>query len=191
MTLFIEEFEVARLVSEVSATAQPLVAKHGNRFALECPPDIGAMRADQTKVRQVLFNLISNAAKFTEKGTITLRVAREGTPGGGSVAVVSPPPAEGQHEAEGGLLRFSVSDTGIGMTPQQLSRLFQAFTQAEASTSKKYGGTGLGLVLCKRFCEMMGGAITVESAPGQGTTFTATLPATAREPRTEATAEPA
>ncbi len=156
MTLFLEEFDVAKLVREVAATVQPLVAKNGNRLVVECPADLGVMRADLTKVRQTLFNLISNAAKFTEQGTITLAVRR----------------------TEGSQLLFSVNDTGIGMTPEQMGRLFQAFTQADNSTSRKYGGTGLGLAISRKFAQMMGGDLQVSSEPGQGSTFTLVLPAT-------------
>jgi signal transduction histidine kinase len=119
---------------------------------------LGAMRADVTRVRQVLLNLLSNASKFTDHGCITLAVERAG-----------------------GEIVFRVSDTGIGMTPEQLGKLFQAFAQADVSTASKYGGTGLGLAISRRFCEMMGGDVTVESAPGKGSTFTVRLPVTVRE----------
>jgi signal transduction histidine kinase/ligand-binding sensor domain-containing protein len=156
MTLFVEEFDVAKLVHEVEGTVQPLVAKNGNRLDVACPPDIGTMRADQTKVRQTLFNLLSNASKFTEKGTIRL---------------------EAKRSSASDQMIFRVTDSGIGMTPEQLGRLFQAFSQADASTSKKYGGTGLGLAISKKFCQMMGGDLTVESEFGKGSTFTVRLPA--------------
>ena len=117
------------------------------------------MRSDQTRVRQVLLNLLSNASKFTEHGTITLAVERDDGDG-----------------ADEGSVTIRVSDTGIGMTPEQLGRLFEAFTQAEASTSNRYGGTGLGLAISRRFCRMMGGDVTVESTPGEGSTFIVTLP---------------
>jgi signal transduction histidine kinase len=166
MTLFLEDFDVGRLVNEVASTVQPLIAKNGNRLLIECPPGLGIMRADQTKVRQTLFNLLSNASKFTEKGTIMLRVAR--------VASDECPVTSGARHTS--LVTFSVTDTGIGMTAEQLGRLFQAFSQAEASTATKYGGTGLGLVLSRRFCQLMGGDLGVTSEPGKGSTFTATLP---------------
>jgi signal transduction histidine kinase/ligand-binding sensor domain-containing protein len=156
MTLFLEEFDVAKLVREVEATVQPLVRKNGSKLEVDCAPDLGSMRADQTKVRQTLFNLLSNASKFTEKGAIRLEARRSTTPE---------------------QIVFRVSDTGIGMTPEQLGRLFQAFSQADASTSKKYGGTGLGLAISRKFCQMMGGDLTVESESGMGSTFTVTLPA--------------
>jgi signal transduction histidine kinase len=201
MTLFVEEFDVAKLVREVEATVQPLVAKKENRLVVECPSDIGTMRSDQTKVRQVLFNLISNAAKFTEMGTITLvvsggahapRVLAEAprlshSDASGSSKASRSVSASGEASGEGAgsdtrgacapQITFMVRDTGIGMTPEQLGKLFQAFTQADASTSKKYGGTGLGLALSRKFCEMMGGELTVTSEHGRGSTFTVALPA--------------
>src|SRR5262249_12002833 len=137
MTLYLEDFDVAKLVKEIGATVQPLVQKNGNRLEVDCPPGMGTMRADLTKVRQTLFNLLSNASKFTENGTIRLTVAAgngDATPGNGHVSRFT----------------FHVSDTGIGMTPDQLNKLFQAFTQADASTSRKYGGTGLGLVISRK-----------------------------------------
>jgi CheY-like chemotaxis protein len=121
------------------------------------------MYADLTKVRQILFNLLSNASKFTERGAVRLEVARA-------------------REGGADLLRFRVSDTGIGMTPEQMGKLFRPFTQADASTTRKYGGTGLGLTISKRFCEMMGGEITVSSEPGKGTTFEVRLPARVGRP---------
>ena len=130
------------------------------------------MHADLTKVRQALFNLISNAAKFTENGTITLRVNREQT-------------VDGDH------VSFGVADTGIGVARDKLDKLFEEFTQAEASTTRKYGGTGLGLAITRRFCEMMGGDITVESELGKGTTFTIRLPAEVQPLPTETQEEPA
>src|SRR4030095_8514618 len=157
MTLFLEEFDIATLVNEVKATVQPLIARNGNVLEVNCPDDIGSMRADVTKVRQTLFNLLSNASKFTENGKIVLKVSRSVFP----TATLS----------------FAVSDTGIGMTSQQMSRLFEDFSQADASTTRKFGGTGLGLAISRKFCRLMGGDITVTSHPGQGSTFTVTLPA--------------
>jgi DNA-binding response OmpR family regulator len=162
MDLYLETFDVPTVLRDVVATVQPLIQQKGNRLVLECPGDLGAMRADVTKVRQALFNLLSNASKFTEGGSITLTAAREDAGG-------AP------------WMTFRVRDTGIGMTSEQLGNLFQAFSQADASTTRKYGGTGLGLVITRRFCQMMGGDIDVESAVGQGTTFTIRLPASVPE----------
>lgn len=158
MDLHIEPFEVATLIRDVASTMQPLVAKRGNGLKVECPAGVGAMKADLVKVRQSLFNLLSNANKFTDRGTIWLAVAREA-----------------RHGADH--LVFHVRDTGIGMTPEQMGRLFKAFTQADSSTARKFGGTGLGLAITKHFCEMMNGSIRVESEPGKGSTFIIELPA--------------
>lgn len=158
MELYLEEFDVASMVHDVAVTVKPLTGQNSNTLKTDCPDSLGVMYADQTKVRQGLFNLLSNAAKFTEDGAITLATSRE------------------QHEGKD-WVHFRVSDSGIGMLPEQLDRIFEAFTQAEASTTSEYGGTGLGLTITKRFCEMMGGTISVESEAGQGTTFTMQLPA--------------
>ncbi len=154
--LYVEEFEVTTMVEDVATTIRPLVDKNGNtlRLSLGTP---GRMRADLTKVRQMLLNLLSNACKFTEQGTIGLEVRRRAAPSGDQ-------------------LEFLISDSGIGMTPVQMGRLFEAFSQAEASTSKKYGGTGLGLAITRRFAQMMGGDVTVASEPGHGSVFTVHLP---------------
>jgi signal transduction histidine kinase len=159
MELFIEDFDVPAMVEEVATTARPLIEKNANRLEIHCPPDVGGMRADLTKVRQMLLNLLSNASKFTSDGRIDLEVARERN--GGDDAMI-----------------FRVRDTGIGMTGEQQERVFEAFSQAEASTARRFGGTGLGLAISKRFCEMMGGGIALESEPGKGSTFTIRLPAT-------------
>ena len=146
---------------------QPLV--------VDCPAALGTMHADLTKVRQTLFNLLSNAAKFTDHGTIELRVARrEPRAGDESSSHLS--------TLDSSLVTFAVSDTGIGMTEEQLGRLFEAFSQAEASTRSRYGGTGLGLAISRHFCRLMGGDLTVESVHGQGSTFTVRLPAVVKEP---------
>ena len=157
MKLYLETFDVARVVDEAVGTARPLIQNNGNRLEVRCPDDIGQLREDMTKVRQVLLNLLSNAAKFTEKGVVTLDIWRE-------------------DRVDGNWVFFRVSDTGIGMAPEQMSRLFQPFTQADAATSRKYGGTGLGLALCQKFCAMMGGEISAESRIGEGSAFTVRLP---------------
>ncbi|MHB8522792.1 MAG: sensor histidine kinase [Limisphaerales bacterium] len=180
MTLYLEEFDVAKLVNEVAVTVHPLVAKKQNQLVVECSQDLGTMKADQTKVRQTLFNLISNAAKFTENGTIRLEVGRSKI-GDASATAVAGAPSDRHLPSPNSHLHFRVSDTGIGMTPEQLGRLFQCFTQADASTSKKYGGTGLGLALSREFCRMMGGDIAVASKGGVGSAFTVTLPQTVVE----------
>jgi PAS domain S-box-containing protein len=158
MDISSETFDVAKMVEEVVGTVEPLVGKKANALEVRCHAGLGEMHTDLTKVRQVLFNLVSNACKFTEKGTITLEAAR-------------------QKEEGRDWVTFSVSDTGIGMTPEQVAKLFQPFTQADASTTRKYGGTGLGLAISKRFCEIMAGEITVSSEAGEGSTFTVRLPA--------------
>jgi len=159
MDIFVENFSIASAVKDVVSTITPLVSKNANQFVVDIPEGIGDMRADLTKVRQGLFNLLSNAAKFTDHGTITLRVAKLMNNGTDFIA-------------------FQVADTGIGMTDEQLSRLFEAFSQADASTTRKYGGTGLGLAITRRFCRMMGGDVTVTSTPGEGSAFTIILPQT-------------
>ncbi len=174
MELYLESFDVPGLVRDIAAVIQPLAAKNGNRLDVHCSDEIGTMRADMTKVRQTLFNLLSNACKFTDHGTVTLTAAREATDG---------------HDA----MVFSVNDTGIGMTPEQLAKLFEAFSQADAATTRKYGGTGLGLALSRRLCQMMGGDVIVESEVGRGSTFTIRLPAVVADAVEEAVApaEPA
>jgi len=172
MDLYLETFEVATLVHDIVAVIQPLAAKNANRLEVHGAASVGPMHADLTKVRQALFNLLSNACKFTEQGAITLDVARELQDGAD-------------------WLVFRVSDTGIGMTPEQLARLFEAFTQADAATTRKYGGTGLGLALSRRLCRMMGGDVVAASEPGRGSTFTIRLPAIVRDAAEEASAEAA
>ncbi|MDA8020047.1 MAG: HAMP domain-containing histidine kinase [Thermoanaerobaculia bacterium] len=166
MTLFIEEIPVADLLSDVAATVEPLVRKNGNELRIDAGLEsdvladhetrqaLGTFSADETKVRQALFNLLSNAAKFTESGEVTLRFRR-------------------LHDHR---VRFQVEDSGIGMTPQQLERVFDEFTQADASTTRKFGGTGLGLSISRKFCRLMGGDLYAESEEGSGSTFTIDLP---------------
>ena len=158
MELYLETFEVEPMVQDVASTVLPLLAKNENQLRVDVSPGIGIIRADQVKVRQMLFNLLSNASKFTEKGVVTLTAERDTA-----------------SETEPAVI-FRVNDTGIGMNTEQMSRLFQPFMQAEASTTKKYGGTGLGLAITKHLVEMMGGSIAVDSQSGEGTTFTVRLP---------------
>ncbi|MFO1458636.1 MAG: response regulator [Verrucomicrobiota bacterium] len=175
MTLFLETFDAGRMVDEVISTIRPMTTKSGNQLEVSCPPNIGSIRADQTKVRQILFNLLSNANKFTQGGLIRLEVERtpetstSGNPSGGFA----------------GDLVVRVTDRGIGMTPEQIGRLFRPFTQAEASTTRRFGGTGLGLSISRSFCEMMGGQLSVASELGKGSTFTVRIPAEVREPAPE------
>ncbi|MCQ3976180.1 MAG: hypothetical protein DPW09_22360 [Anaerolineae bacterium] len=182
MELYLENFEVASLINDLLVTAQPLVEKKGNRLQLHCAADLGAMQADSTRLRQVLLNLLSNAAKFTEGGTISLTVEKETTNSRGAEErrgrgeIISPAPLPPRTPA----VIFRVSDSGIGMTPEQVEHLFEAFSQADSSTTKKYGGTGLGLAISRRFCQMMGGDITVESEVGRGSAFTVRLPVDGR-----------
>jgi len=177
--LYIETFDVCAMVETVVGTVQPLVEQNHNTLHVECSPEVGSVALDLTKVRQVLFNLLSNAAKFTERGDITLSVDRHA------------PPGADEPSATGDWVRFRVSDTGIGISADQLTRIFEAFTQADPSTTRKYGGTGLGLAISYRYCQMMGGDITVESEPGVGSTFTVHLPGRVPDHRSEAGPEPA
>jgi signal transduction histidine kinase len=174
MELHLETFDIDATVRDVTKMVASLLDKRGNQLVVECPGDLGSMRADLVKVKQSLFNLLGNANKFTERGVIRLRVAR----------VTRQAPPEPSCDAAGqpasrpaSVIAFAVHDTGIGMTPEQIERLFQAFAQADSATARKYGGTGLGLAITRHFCEMMGGGVQVESLPGQGSTFTMELPA--------------
>ncbi len=158
MDVLVEPFAIGDLVSQVESTIAPLIAKNGNTLEVVAETDLGGMESDETKIRQSLFNLLSNASKFTKNGTITLSVRPVAEPEGTDC------------------IEFRIKDTGIGMTPEQKARLFQAFTQADASTSRHYGGTGLGLAITKQFCRMLGGDIEAESEYGKGSSFTITLP---------------
>jgi signal transduction histidine kinase len=164
MDVFLERFAVPPIVEEIAAVIRPLADRRNNALVIACAAEVGEMHADQTKVRQVIFNLLSNACKFTEHGTVFLHARREH--------------ATARHGDE---IVFEVTDTGIGMTEEQIGRLFQDFSQADASTARKYGGTGLGLALSRRLCRMMGGDIAVTSEPGRGSTFTVRLPAEVAE----------
>ena len=167
MELYLETIDIQTLIQGVDSTAKPLVQKNKNRLTIDCPQDIGRMHADATKVRQTLYNLLSNAAKFTHNGAITLSVKR-----------MTDPPLELIPSAKAGdWLCFAVQDTGIGMTDEQRAKVFEEFTQADISTARQFGGTGLGLPISRRFCHMMGGELTVASEPNEGSTFTIYLPA--------------
>jgi adenylate cyclase len=149
---------LAPLVDDVVGEVEPLAEKNGNRLVVECPPDIGAVRSDPTRLRQIVLNLLGNACKFTERGSVTLSVDRS-------------------RANDEDWISIRVADTGIGMTKEQLGKLFQEFSQVDNSTTRKYGGTGLGLAISDRLCRLMGGSIEVESEPGVGTTFSVRLPA--------------
>ena len=153
MELHLELFPLAPLIEDVAKTIEPMATKNGNRIVIDCPSDLGTIHADQIRFRQALLNLASNANKFTEKGTVTIAA-----------------------QAGRDWITIAVADTGIGMTEEQMGKLFQEFTQASSTTASKYGGTGLGLAISRHFCRMMGGDITVESKPGEGSTFTIRLP---------------
>jgi len=158
MDLHIEEFEFEKHLTQIEATGKPLVEKNGNQFILDNNVSIKKLRNDQTKLRQILFNMLSNAAKFTKKGAVTLSI----------------------NTFEDNI-KFAVTDTGIGMNDEQLGKIFDEFTQAKSSTSKDYGGTGLGLPISKKMTEMMGGIMEVESEEGKGTTFSITIPVEVKE----------
>ncbi|MEG4044420.1 PAS domain S-box protein [Microcoleus sp. Pol17_C1] len=180
MDLYLETFDIAALIEEVASTAAPLIEKNGNTLNLHQITNIGTMHGDITKVQQILLNLLSNAAKFTQNGTITLTASREKIADDSSEAKpenTSEPAASSQSSiATKEFLVVNCTDTGIGMTPDQLQHIFQPFTQADASTTRKYGGTGLGLAISQRFCLMMGGNISVKSQEGVGSTFSIRLP---------------
>jgi PAS domain S-box-containing protein len=169
MELYLETFDLARVVQDVVATSQPLMARNDNVLLLELPADLGTMYADQAKVRQILMNLVGNAAKFTQGGNVTLTIERA-------------PAGTGDGDRDSPWIRFCVADTGIGIAPAYLAQLFEPFVQADPSTTRKYGGTGLGLAISRHFCQMMGGQISAESAVGEGSSFVVRLPALVREP---------
>ncbi|GAB4496057.1 MAG: hypothetical protein OHK0052_05280 [Anaerolineales bacterium] len=187
MQLYLEAFDLAQTLREVTQTVQPLLHRNQNQLHIYFEnqsidpnqtnfPYLGEMFADPVKVRQILFNLLSNASKFTHQGSITLRVDLQAHAGLHIIKDLPPSPESAPWVV------FQVTDTGIGMTAEQVEQLFQPFTQADASTTRKYGGTGLGLVISRRFCQMMGGDIVVQSAPEEGSTFTVFLPMQTRPP---------
>jgi PAS domain S-box-containing protein len=165
MQLTIKTFELAAVIQEVVYTVQPMARKNNNTLTLLVPPDLGTMISDPAKVRQNLLNLLSNASKFTEDGHIILEVTRNKV----EKSCDRETPAPDQ-------ITFRIEDTGIGLTAEQAAKLFQPFTQADSSTTRRFGGTGLGLTITRHFSRMMGGDVTVESEPGKGSIFTMTLP---------------
>ncbi|MFV9507103.1 MAG: sensor histidine kinase [Oscillochloridaceae bacterium umkhey_bin13] len=169
MELYYETFALTPLLADVEAAVTSLVQRNRNRLLVKYEGQPRDLHSDQTKLRQILINLLGNAAKFTESGEVRLRVFGEGlptTPEASGVIVVGAPPT----------VVFEVSDTGIGMTREQLLRLFEPFVQADETTTRRYGGTGLGLAITRRYCQMLGGAIEARSIPGEGSTFTVRLP---------------
>ncbi|HEY9843982.1 MAG TPA: ATP-binding protein, partial [Candidatus Obscuribacterales bacterium] len=156
--LFYEVVDVSTLITELGENVQMLMQRNGNQFTVDCEPGIGSLFTDGTRLRQCLLNLLSNASKFTHSGQIRLEARRERLP-------------------EGDWLHFSVLDTGIGIAAEHLGKLFQPFTQADASTTRQYGGTGLGLALTRHFSRMLGGEVSVSSVPGEGSCFSIRLPA--------------
>jgi signal transduction histidine kinase/DNA-binding response OmpR family regulator len=170
-TIYPETFDVAAAVEEVTATIAPLIKHGGNKLEISCPQDIGTMRADFKKVKRILLNLLDNAGKFTKRGIIGLEVEREASADGAPDRII-----------------FRVRDTGIGMTEEQQKKIFEPFTQADDSTSRKYGGTGLGLALVRKYCEMMNGRIEVAGIPDRGSVFTVTLPVGVQDSIPEAVA---
>ncbi|MDZ8235767.1 MAG: ATP-binding protein [Nostoc sp. ChiQUE01a] len=167
MTLYPETFEIATLIHNVVLTVKPAIEKNANVLEVDLDEQLGTMYADQTRMRQVLLNLLSNAGKFTTNGKVTLTVRREKD--------------DFRLEAPLGSITFTVRDTGIGMSHRQQQQLFQPFTQGDTSTTKRYGGTGLGLAISRHFCQMMGGEIIVNSQSGVGSTFTIRLPMTVQD----------
>jgi CheY-like chemotaxis protein/anti-sigma regulatory factor (Ser/Thr protein kinase) len=162
MELFLENFDLAVTIEEVASTILPMAEKNANKLHIQCAPDLGTMYADQIKVRQALLNLLSNAAKFTYQGNITLEAGRQSSDGREWIL-------------------FRVTDTGIGLSPEQIVKIFSSFTQGDASITRNFGGTGLGLVLSRHFCQMMGGDVTVRSVVGDGSVFTIKLPSVVSE----------
>ncbi|XHR81565.1 MAG: ATP-binding protein [Gloeotrichia echinulata GP01] len=167
MNLYPETFEIGMLINNIVLTVKPAIEKNSNVLEIDCDDQLGTMYADQTRMRQVLLNLLSNAAKFTTNGKITLTVRSE--------------KQELVLDAPFGIITFTVTDTGIGMSQSQQQQLFQPFIQGDNSTTKKYGGTGLGLAISRHFCEMMGGEIIVKSQLGVGSTFIVRLPLTVQD----------
>ena len=165
MEAFAEEIDLNMLMDEASAIAHPLLEKNKNSLIIKRNEDLGSAYQDMTKLRQTLFNLLSNAAKFTHEGTVTLHINRT-------------------EEAGVSWLTFAVSDTGIGIAEDKVEHVFEEFAQADNSTTRDYGGTGLGLAISKRFCKLLGGDLSVQSELGEGSTFTILIPAILPETKT-------
>lgn len=172
MDIYLEQIFLSKLVADVKTIVDPMMGKNNNRFVIDCPGHIGSLRTDLTKLKQNLINLLSNAAKFTKDGEVKLTLSRI--------------------EGEDGIkrIRFNVSDTGIGMSEEQLAKLFQSFSQADSSTTRNFGGTGLGLTITRHFCTMLGGTVEAASSPGNGSTFTMVLPDQLAKPVAQAPAGP-
>jgi signal transduction histidine kinase len=159
--LSLQKFDLRQLIDDVAATCRSLVTQNGNEFVVELPEDLGSVVSDETRLRQVMINLLSNAGKFTSRGKVTLRARRV-------------------RDAVADVAVISVQDTGIGIPAEAMDGLFTKFNQANALTSKSYGGTGLGLALSRTLCQLMNGDISVESEPQRGSTFTVRIPAVAQ-----------
>jgi signal transduction histidine kinase len=170
LDLKLDTFEVKETINTIVTTVRPLIEWGENTLVVQCDDDLGKMFSDKTRLKQCLFNLLSNASKFTARGTVTLKISK-------------------QKINDLDVLVCSVADNGIGMSEEQQTRLFQAFTQTDPSITSKYGGTGLGLVICRRLCRMMGGDIAVESRLGEGSTFTVTLPMNVHQGKLPAASE--
>ncbi|MGL5195849.1 MAG: ATP-binding protein, partial [Chroococcales cyanobacterium] len=170
---YLERFNMAALIAEVQSNTQLSILKNSNQLEVKCADELGTMTGDRSKVKQVLLNLLSNAAKFTHNGQITFSINR--------IEAVTPN-GDPDPNPDGAIFVFTVTDTGIGMTPEQIQKIFQPFVQADEKYTRKYGGTGLGLAIGQNFCHMMGGSITVESQPGVGSTFTCRLPSVVHKP---------
>jgi signal transduction histidine kinase len=174
LELYFETFDLPTLINNVMTSVKAGAEQKGILLKVHCADNLGSIHADPVRLRQVLLNLLSNAIKFTENGTITLTVER---------STLNVQPLTGNRQKAAEQINFHIADTGIGMTQAQMQHLFQAFAQADISTTRKYGGAGLGLVISQRLCQIMGGEITVQSEPGQGSTFTIRLPAQAIAPK--------
>ena len=166
ISLYLEQFKISTMIEDLRTTAAPVIEKNNNKLEIRFAENVGTMRADIRRLRQVLLNLLSNASKFTENGTIIIEASRE-------------------NADQSDWIVFRVLDTGIGMTEEQKLKVFQAFSQADTSATRKFGGAGLGLVICKRLCQMMGGSITFESQQGKGSTFLIRIPASVSDVRKE------